>query len=483
MFRAIKDEIKNGITKTIFHVIRFGGLLIIPFIYGFSYIFAFYDPFSNVNKVKMIVITDKNSFLGSEIGENISNTKNKIKLGDLDLTLKMNHIHSDNKNLENEKKDSFVYLRINDTNELENNIANIIADDSIIQDIVSTSKIIEELNNPTNQIVKLTLNNKKNYLLAFGIDAGSSMYSTTQFVLDSLLKTISSENNINHLSWQVLKKKKNIPYEKSLTAKEKDNYKNEFEIIKKDVNKKINRVVNANPFNKEQKPIQIEGHMSEHTKYGYGLAPFFISVAMWIGSMTLTFAIHRKIYDNSISPGMRYFAKWTLLVFGILLQATILMIPLYFIGFKFLGLNHWFMMYGGAIITGIFFVSIIQAIRFSVSGRTVSILLVIILLVLQMASAGGLFPIETQTSIYQFLNKILPMGKTVTIIRELSYETNWSNIMINFSMLSIWLFIVPIGVVANHYKTLRHYKNNNIPLPQGVKNTKLFENFRNWGNS
>lgn len=80
-------------------------------------------------------------------------------------------------------------------------------------------------------------------------------------------------------------------------------------------------------------------------------------------------------------------------------------------------------MYGFAIFTGIVFGTIVQAIRFIIPSRNLGIFAAVILLVLQMASAGGLFPIETQAKGYQVLNMLLPMGHTVRIYRELAFET------------------------------------------------------------
>ncbi len=462
-------------------MIRFVGLLIIPFIYGFSYIFAFYDPFSNVHKLKMTVITESDSFLGDEIGKSLSKSKNIFKMGDVDMTLKMDHIYSNDKNLENEKKESYVSLTINGTNELDRGIAELLAIPSTVDSFKKLSEMIKKFTNPVDnpkdksktKSIDIILNNKKNYLLLFGIDAGSSMYSGTKLISDKLFETISSEKYKEHLSWEIVKNKNNIVYGGTLNKKQLEKFNEQYLVEKKKIDILMNRIKNANPLNGSQDPILIESHMGEHNKYGYGLAPFFISVAMWIGSMSLTFAIHRKIYNNNITPGMRYLAKWLILVFGTTIQATILMTSLYFIGFDKLGLDHWFLMYGGSIFIGLIFVSIIQAIRFGISGRIVSIFTVIFLLVLQMTSAGGLFPIETQSGFYQVLNKILPMGRTVTIIRELSYQTDWSNVFMNLSGLLVWLFIVPIGVVANHYKTLRYYAKNNIGLLPTVEFTKV----------
>ncbi|RTZ69084.1 MAG: hypothetical protein DSZ21_00575 [Tenericutes bacterium] len=81
-------------------------------------------------------------------------------------------------------------------------------------------------------------------------------------------------------------------------------------------------------------------------------------------------------------------------------------------------------MFAFAIVIGMIFSLIIQGIRFSVPNRNLGIFIIIILLVLQMASAGGLYPIETQSKFYNVLNDILPMGHAITILRETAFDTN-----------------------------------------------------------
>ena len=296
--------------------------------------------------------------------------------------------------------------------------------------------------------MEFTLNNKKNYLLAFGVETGAGMFNSIEFLNRVLLKSIINPTYKAHLSSQM--------------GLSKSSFDTKWSLFEKHVQKIIADESTKSKF------VEMDSVMGEHAKYGYGLAPFFLSVAMWIGSMTLTFAIHRKIYDKSIRPGHRYFAKWLIMAFGIFMQASILMGSLYFIGFDKLGMDHWGMIYAGTFISGLVFMSIIQALRFSLHDRNLGIFLVIGLLVLQMASGGGLFPVETQSGFYRTLNKIVPMGRTVSIIRELSFDTNWSNVLEDFGYLSIWLFIIPIAVVVNHYRTVKIYRDNGFKLPPGI---------------
>ena len=456
MWKALKDEVKNGITKSFFHLIRFGGLLLMPFVYGFSYIYAFYDPFEKMDQIKITVVTEKNDALGDAIAKELSKDQH-VELGDIKMTLKMEHVYSEDVDIDEVKKDSYATLEFKNptlgtgTDTFSSKV------DKLITDAISKNKMLTAFDalkilgiakgRPIKDIMEFTLNNKKNYLLAFGVETGTGMFDSIEFLNRVILKSIISPTYKAHLSSQP-----------SAPANFAANWGTFETSVKKILHDSVDKI----------KFVKMDSIMGEHAKYGYGLAPFFLSVAMWIGGMTLTFAIHRKIYDKNIRPGHRYFAKWVIMAGGIFLQASILMGSLYLIGFDALGIDHWGMIYAGTFISGLVFMSIIQAIRFSLHDRNLGIFLVIGLLVLQMASGGGLFPVDTQSGVYRVLNKIVPMGRTVAIIRELSFDTDWSNVFKNFGYLSIWLFIIPIAVVVNHYRTVKIYRDNGFKLPPGI---------------
>lgn len=463
MWKALLIEIKNTIFKSFFHFLRFSGLLIVPFIYGFSYIYAFYDPFEKVSEAKVTIITEKGDLLGEAIAKELSK-ENEMKMGDVNMTMKMDHIYSTD-NLKDARDNSYAMLQIGSTNLIEDEIIKTISsissvptNDEVLKLVSTITNSLSPQNSPDNKaLINFTLNYKKNYLLAFGINAGAEMYSSVQFVEKIILAALNDRSYIWHLAEKItgIYGDEYIQIHDPVFGAEYLKIGSIFTAIKN------NGISNINPVN-------VEAHMGDHAKYGYGLAPFFISVAMWVGGMVMTFAIHRKIYNKKVTAGHRYLAKWLLMVGGVVIQATVLMVGLHLIGFKDLGLNHWGSLYIGAIISGIVFSSIIQAIRFSIHDRTIGIILTMMLLVFQMASGGGLFPVETQAGFYRIINKIVPMSRTINILRELAFDTNWSAVVINFGYLSIWLFIIPIGILINHKRTVKIYKQQNWLLPPSM---------------
>ena len=442
LWKALLVEIKNSITKNWYLLIRYFGLLIIPLIYGFSYIFAFYDPFVNTKDLGVAVVTQKGDFFGDALGKSLEQEK-ELHVGELEMTMKMKHIYSDEET-EDTIKDNYATLKV----------PNLYEDVKlIVQDLVTGTATpitaftrISNLINKDHGKFEVYTNNKKNYLIAFGVDIGLSMSGTIDVALNSAIDALKDPKLISHL---------------------------QTDITGWDASRYTSFLAQLDSF-KGIHPIKVEAdgytdlHGNKNNKYGYGLAPFFISVAMWIGGMVMTFAIHRKIYDTKATPTQRYFAKWILINVGVVIQATILLFALYFIGFKELGDKNFFTLYGFTILTGMIFSSIIQAIRFCIYDRNISIFIVILFLVLQMASGGGLFPVDTQQGFYRTLNKFVPMGHSVRLFREAAVSTNWSNLMTSFGYLSLYLLIIPVGVYINYKRTIRLYKNHSITLPDRV---------------
>ena len=461
-FKAISIEIKNAIFKSVFHIIRFCGLLIIPFIYGFSYIFAFFDPFSRIDQVDAAFVVQKNGnplndAFAKAIGEEMDKEQ-EVELGDLKMTMNLKSIYVEkndikdfNKEVDKNIDSNFFVLSLPNTEKFIEPLIKLLDVDNsalsqteILANITNAAlKLQEEFGNLEDKDkIRLILNDKKNYLVSYGVKLSTSMTSTFSKMIQILFYALSSDSFVQNP-----------------IIKNKVSFKSNIDGLRE-------KISNKSPTGESLSIIEQKSQMGgEHAKYGYGLAPFFISVAMWVGGMVLSFAIHKKVYDHSITPGVNYFAKWFLMATASIVQASILMLSLYFIGFNKLGIGNWSSMYMTAIFTGLIFCTIIQAIRFLIPDRNMSILIVIILLVLQMTSAGGLFPIKTQNSFWSSIHYIFPMRESVIMIREASFDTNWSLWFENFGIMLAWLSIVPFAIYMNYRRTLKCYINNKKILP------------------
>lgn len=168
-------------------------------------------------------------------------------------------------------------------------------------------------------------------------------------------------------------------------------------------------------------PVSIERtDQAKAGVYGEGLAPFFMTLAIWIGAFILI-QIMRPITKRALASNA---ANWKIAVGGWLpfllisiLQATVL----YSVVLWWLGLHtaHPLMTWGLFLLASMAFTAIIQGVcaLLGTPGKMV----VLVLMVLQLVSAGGTFPWETIPGPLQLAHRWLPMGHVVTGLRHLMY--------------------------------------------------------------
>jgi putative membrane protein len=162
--------------------------------------------------------------------------------------------------------------------------------------------------------------------------------------------------------------------------------------------------------------------------YGAGLAPFFLTLALWIGVFMLIQAM-RPVTQRALASNA---PAWKIAVGGWLpflavsaVQASLLTLVVD-VG---LGLDPahpwlmWFLMLAAAMA----FSAIIQGVvaLLGSPGK----LVVLILLVLQLVSSGGTFPWQTTPQPLHVVHQLLPMGYVVNGMRHLIYGADLAVIL------------------------------------------------------
>jgi putative membrane protein len=161
--------------------------------------------------------------------------------------------------------------------------------------------------------------------------------------------------------------------------------------------------------------------------YGAGLAPFFLTLALWIGIFMLIQAM-RPITQRALASNA---PAWKIAVGGWLpflavsaVQATLLTLVVNLA----LGLNpaHPLLMWLFMLAAAMAFSALIQGVvaLLGSPGK----LVVLILLVLQLVSSGGTFPWQTTPQPLHVVHEVLPMGYVVTGMRHLIYGADLSMI-------------------------------------------------------
>ncbi len=160
--------------------------------------------------------------------------------------------------------------------------------------------------------------------------------------------------------------------------------------------------------------------MTQAGEYGAGLAPFFISLAAWIGIYAL-FLIVKPLSRRAITarkaPLRITLAGWlTPALLGVVQMAGLYAIVAGALGFR---IAHPLAMYGTMVLASITFAAIILALN--VLLGSVGQFLGLVLMVVQLVTAGGTFPWQTLPGPLAALHHVLPMSFAVDALRQLMY--------------------------------------------------------------
>ncbi|GAA2980816.1 YhgE/Pip family protein [Actinokineospora diospyrosa] len=172
--------------------------------------------------------------------------------------------------------------------------------------------------------------------------------------------------------------------------------------------------------------------------YGAGLAPFFLGLAMWIGAFVL-FLLVRPLSARALAAGhsavRTALAGWltpaALGVAQVVLMFTVVTTvigidparPVATLGFLML--------------TSLTFVSVVHALNAALGpvGKFVAL----VVLILQLISAGGTFPWQTLPDALIPLHQVLPMGYVVDGLRHLLYGGAAGSIGVDVGVLLAYL--------------------------------------------
>jgi putative membrane protein len=177
--------------------------------------------------------------------------------------------------------------------------------------------------------------------------------------------------------------------------------------------------------------------------YGEGLAPFFLSLSAWIGSYAL-FLILRPLSRRAITAVRRpiriALAGWIVpAALGVLQVAALEAIVAGPLGFS---LAHPIGTFGLLALTAITFAAILLALNAALGS--VGQFLGLILMLIQLVTAGGTFPWQTLPAPLAALHHALPMSYAVDALRQTMYGGTLSLAWGDALVLALWL----VGALA-----------------------------------
>ena len=184
--------------------------------------------------------------------------------------------------------------------------------------------------------------------------------------------------------------------------------------------------------------------------YGSAMAPFYTSLALWVGGVVLVAVINvelnkkeREELDNP-STTQLFFGRY--LAFFFLGQIQALIIALGDLFFLKIQCDNKPMFILTCMISSFVYTLLIYAltITFTVIGKA----LAVIILVIQIAACGGTFPVEVLPTAYKVISPFLPFRYGVNAMRETVAGMDWGHywqfigILLVFILVALFLGLV-----------------------------------------
>lgn len=204
-------------------------------------------------------------------------------------------------------------------------------------------------------------------------------------------------------------------------------------------------------------PVSLEEHEYSHVEnYGTGFAPYFISIALWVGALMATFVLRvmdRRAILNGMNPLKSALISLTPFVLMGVVQAIILMGVVQ--GALKLQIDNVGAFYALGIIASIVFMAIMQMIMvvFRIPGRIVAI----VLLMLQITSSAGTFPVQMTPAFFRAVHPYLPMTYSIMGLRQAMSGKNSGEIVSGIGMLVLF-GVIAIAITSIAFRMKRTVK-------------------------
>ncbi|WP_019422763.1 YhgE/Pip family protein [Paenibacillus sp. OSY-SE] len=178
------------------------------------------------------------------------------------------------------------------------------------------------------------------------------------------------------------------------------------------------------------------------TTYGVGMAPYFLSLGFFVGA--LMFSMIYPLYETSGRPPSGF--AWMMSKYGFMMVESSLqvlisgLVVLNVIGLPVMNVTMFFVV---CVMSSLTFFAMVQF--FITSFGNVGRFIIVILLVLQLSSTAGSFPIEMAPEFFQMLHPWFPMTYTIRAFRGVIALEDMGYVWMNLSKLSIFLVLSLIG--------------------------------------
>ena len=215
-------------------------------------------------------------------------------------------------------------------------------------------------------------------------------------------------------------------------------------------------------------PVQLSENKLYHIKnYGSAMTPFYTVLSIWVGALLMSSLLTTKVEDEEgkYKPCEKYFGRWILFLVISLLQTLVITLgDMYILGTQAVS-PYRFVFYG--LLIASLFSSIIYTIVHLLGN--VGKAICIILLVLQLGSSGGTFPIQMTSSFFQALYPKVPFTYSIGLLREAV-----GGVYIPAAQRDMKILLIGIVITLISGTILVHLKSRSKKLSAEREKSKLF---------
>lgn len=182
--------------------------------------------------------------------------------------------------------------------------------------------------------------------------------------------------------------------------------------------------------------------------YGSAMAPFYTVLAIWVGALILVALIHVKvapIENLKVRPWQAFFGRYiTFFLIGQAQTAITVLGDLFYVDIQ---CPHPFLFWLASAASSFVFTLLIYSL--TVAMGNVGEAVAVIVMVIQVAGAGGTFPIEVLPEVYQMIYKFLPFTYCMNALRECVGGLYKNDYWMDLRALGIYILIsLFIGLVV-----------------------------------
>ena len=332
-----------------------------------------------------------------------------------------------------------IYNNMDHYDEIANTVKEEFVNKSARVNEVSTN-INSKLNDEIAPLISQVLNKAE-----VNIDKVSGIIAHAQGELPTVERKLSeAEIKINNAYGRLLSLQAQMPSAKSKIQKLTD------EIKKADSGIDKNQLFNLLKVDYKQQaeffanPVKLQENKLYHIEnYGSAMTPFYTVLSIWVGSLLMSSLLTTKVEDEEkkYKPYQKYFGRGLLFVIISLFQTLIITLgDMYVLGTQATS-PYRFVVY--ALLISLLFSSIIYTIVCILGnvGKAVCI----VLLVLQLGSSGGTFPIQMTSEFFQALYPKVPFTYSIGLLREAVGGVYIPAVERDIKILFIYLIVVLVG--------------------------------------